>query len=86
MTTKKRGRPPTGKTASELARERKRKQRARLKEQRKRLEEAGGKQLEVALDPASVDALLVCIGAHGQITVSELVGRLLRAEAARVRQ
>lgn len=77
MTTKKRGRPPTGKTASELARERKRRQRARLKQ-------GSGKQLEVVLDPASLDALLVCIGAHGKITVSELVGRLLRDEAARV--
>ena len=75
MAEKKRGRPPTGKAASDL--ERKRKQRARLKQD-------GGKQLELILDRDSVDALLVCIGAHGKITVSELVGRLLRDEAARV--
>lgn len=81
MTTppKKRGRPPSGKTASELARERKRRQRSRL-------EESGGKQLNVELDSDGLDALLVCIGAYGKVTVSELVGRLLRAEAAKIRQ
>lgn len=70
------GRPPSGKALTET--ERKRRQRARLKA-------TGGRQFNVVLDPSAVDALLVCIGAHGGVTVSQLVGQLLTREAQRLK-
>jgi hypothetical protein len=71
---KKRGRPPTGKAATGAERVRKFRQRAG---------KDGGRRLDLVLDRASVDALGVCMTEH-KGTVGELVGSLLRREAARL--
>lgn len=75
MTAKKRGRPPTGKAATGAERVRK------YRQTRKAMIEAGGRQLDLVLGRDAVNALLVCIGAHSGLTVSQLVSQLLEREA-----
>lgn len=75
MTAKKRGRPSTGKAATGAERVRK------YRQTRKAMIEAGGRQLDLVLGRDAVNALLVCIGAHSGLTVSQLVSQLLEREA-----
>lgn len=72
MTAKKRGRPSTGKAATGAA---------RVKRLRDRVKADGGQRFDLVLDRESVNALLVCIGAHSGLTYSQLVGQLLQREA-----
>lgn len=72
MTAKKRGRPSTGKAVTGAE---------RVKRLRDRVKADGGQRLDLVLDRDTVDALLVCIGAHSGLTVSQLVSQLIQREA-----